>query len=333
MNAEEMWSAFCEYKGIDPETEYDAWAFGGSDKESDHLANLVLEGKKTATASWFNSYAIDNEPIPAKGAYSVILSSSEEALCIVRNYSVDCVPFLEVTAWHAYLEGEGDRSLRQWRNYHEDFFNNEADIIGDRFSDMDKVVLEKFEVVYPESCVSDEDILLVEPCEEDREEMNSYKREFLDRGDSMDGVGFRKDESFETWIERKKLYANPAGVLPEGIVHATQLLAKRKSDGKVVGTIQIRQELNDFLANYGGHIGYSVRISERRKGYAKKMLSMVLDFCRSLGIEKALVSCVEGNEGSRRTILANGGVYIDTVREEDRGIDLQRYYIDTKIQK
>ena len=330
MKAEEMWEAFCKEKGISKETEYDAWAFGGTDSMADGLAALVLEGKKTATASWYDEYVFDKEPIPETGAYSIILDSKDEALCVIRNYSVSLVPFIEVTAWHAYLEGEGDRSLRQWRNVHEDFFSDAAERIGDRFDERGKVVLEKFEVVYPEKYVSKDELLLVEPTAEDKDEMNSYKQEFLDSGDSMDGVGFREDEDFESWIERKILYANPSGVLPDGIVRATQLLAKRKKDGRVVGTIQIRQQLNEYLANYGGHIGYSVRKSERRKGYAKKMLSMVLDFCRSLGIEETMVSCVEGNEGSRRTMLSNGGIYIDTVREEDRGIDLQRYYIKTK---
>ena len=239
MKAEEMWEAFCSEKGVEKETEYDAWAFGGTDSMADGLAALVIEGKKTATASWYDEYVFDKEPIPEAGAYSVILDSIDEALCIVRNYSVSLVSFIEVTAWHAYLEGEGDRSLRHWRNVHEDFFSDAAERIGDRFDERGKVVLEKFEVVYPEKYVSKDELLLVEPTAEDKDEMNSYKQEFLDSGDSMDGVGFREDEDFESWIERKILYANPSGVLPDGIVRATQLLAKRKKDGRVVGTIQM----------------------------------------------------------------------------------------------
>ncbi|MBR0417020.1 MAG: GNAT family N-acetyltransferase [Firmicutes bacterium] len=327
MKAKEMWEAFCKEKGIPIETEYDAWAFGSTDREADELAQLVLEGKKTATASWYDSYVFYKEDLPKKGGYSVVMDSKEEAVCIIENYSVSCEHFCEVSRWHAYLEGEGDRSLNYWRNVHEDFFREEADAIGERFDDYNKVVLEKFNVVYPDEYVSHDDILLVEPTFEMADEMDAYRQEFIDSGDSMDGTGFRFDEIPAEWVERKRRYANPSSVLPDGIVHATQLMAVRKSDGRLVGTIQIRHELNGYLRDFAGHIGYSVRRSERRKGYAKKMLSAVLDYCRALKINEIFVSCIETNEASRRTILSCGGKYINTVKETDRGEILERYVI------
>ena len=265
--------------------------------------------------------------MPRAGEYSVILGSGEKALCVIRNYSVTKEHFCEVSRWHAYLEGEGDRSLRHWQNVHEDFFRGEAKDIGERFDDYNKVVLEKFELIYPSDRASENDIVLVEPDFGMEDEMISYRQEFIDSGSSMDGAGFRKDEDPKEWIERKRRYANPIAVLPEGIVHATQLMAVRRSDSKLVGTIQIRHELNDYLRDYAGHIGYSVRPSERRKGYAKKMLSMVLDYCRALGLKEIYISCVEGNEGSKRTILANGGIYINTVNEPGSELVLERYVI------
>ena len=327
MKAEEMWRAFCEAEGIDPETEYDSWAFGNTAKEADELAKLVLEGKKTATASWYDSYVFYKDDLPKAGDYSVILGSNDEAVCVIKNYSVSCEHFCEVTNWHAYLEGEGDRSLRHWKNVHEDFFKEEASAIGERFDDYNKAVLEKFFVVYPQEAADKSGLYFVEPDFGMEAEMESYRQEFLECGSNMDGAGFRADEDPSEWIERKRRYANPIAVLPDNIVHATQLIAVRRSDGKMVGTIQIRHELNDYLKNYAGHIGYSVRPSERRKGYAKAMLKGILDYCRTLGIEKIMISCVEGNEGSRRTILSAGGKYIDTVTEPDRGLTLKRYYI------
>ncbi len=92
--------------------------------------------------------------------------------------------------------------------------------------------------------------------------------------------------------------------------------------------LQVRHYFNDYLEKFAGHIGYSVRPTERSKGYAKRMLREGLEFCRSIGIERVLISCEIHNEASRRTILANGGVYESTVYEPDKKIDLQRYWID-----
>ncbi len=101
----------------------------------------------------------------------------------------------------------------------------------------------------------------------------------------------------------------------------------RESDHKVVGVIQIRHYFNEFLEKYGGHIGYSICPSERRKGYATQMLRAVLPACKVLGIDKVLITCVTGNEGSRKTILNNGGVYESTVYEPKENVYLERYWI------
>lgn len=91
--------------------------------------------------------------------------------------------------------------------------------------------------------------------------------------------------------------------------------------------IQFRHYFNEFLEKYGGHIGYSVRPEERRKGYAKKMLSNCLNICKAYGLEKVLVTCIQGNVGSQRTILANGGVYESTIYCESDNVYLERYWI------
>ena len=106
-----------------------------------------------------------------------------------------------------------------------------------------------------------------------------------------------------------------------------QFMYVRPSDHKIVGMIDIRRRFNDYLRNYGGNIGYSVRPSERNKGYASRMLAGVLPICRELGFEKVLITCDAGNEASRKTILKNGGVYESTVLEPDENEPVERYWI------
>ena len=169
---------------------------------------------------------------------------------------------------------------------------------------------------------------LIEPTAEYRRQIQAYRQEFLDCGDSMDGTGgLRRMEDPEEWVDHCRLFQNP-DLVPAGRVPATQFLFVRKEDNKIVGMLQIRHYFNEFLEKYAGHIGYSVCPSERRKGYATEMLRLVLPECRALGIKNVLISCVKGNEGSRRTILNNGGVYESTVYLKERDEYLERYWID-----
>ena len=139
MTPEELW----ERSGL--AGTYEAWSFG---EAPDKLADLVLQGIKTATCSAYDLYQINNEPLPQAGDYSVILNSSEEAVCIIKTIKVYVTEFKNVSEEHAFKEGEGDRSLEYWRKVHESFLTNELATVHKGFDENTKVVCEEFEVVY-----------------------------------------------------------------------------------------------------------------------------------------------------------------------------------------
>ena len=173
-----------------------------------------------------------------------------------------------------------------------------------------------------------EEFILIRPSSEYASQIAAYRQEFLDAGDSMDGTGpLRRFENPEEYIKTCAEYEDPRTVPPH-LVPATQFMFVRKSDNRLVGMLQVRHCFNDYLEKYAGHIGYSVRPSERRKGYAKEMLCMALPYCREIGLEKVLITCMDGNVGSEKTILANGGVYEFTVHEPNSDRDLKRFWIE-----
>ena len=172
-----------------------------------------------------------------------------------------------------------------------------------------------------------ESLILIKPSASYAQQISEYRQEFLDADDSMYGCGpLRRIEDPLEYIKICEDYADPERV-PAELVQATQLFLIRKSDDKLVGMIQIRHYFNDYLEKYAGHIGYSVRPSERRKGYAKAMLKAALPLCKEIGLDKVLISCIDGNIGSEKTILANGGVYESTVCEPKSNRNLKRFWI------
>lgn len=170
--------------------------------------------------------------------------------------------------------------------------------------------------------------LLVKPDVSLIEQIAGYRAAFLAAGDSMDGTGpLRRMEDPLEWLAFNRLAEQPE-TKPDNWVPSEQFAFLRESDRKIVGMIQFRHEFNDFLREFGGNIGYSVHPDERRKGYAKRMLTECLKVCKAFGLEHVLITCLVENEASRRTILSCGGVYDRTTYCERDNVNLERYWIE-----
>jgi predicted acetyltransferase len=129
-------------------------------------------------------------------------------------------------------------------------------------------------------------------------------------------------EAWKSYVRR--LDEIRGGHVPPDRVPGTFLVAE--VDGTLVGRVSIRHELNDFLANFGGHIGYGIRPAYRRRGYAGAILRQALDVARSAGVSRVLLTCDDGNDASASIIERAGGV-LEDIRVAPDGIGKRRYWI------
>lgn len=170
-------------------------------------------------------------------------------------------------------------------------------------------------------------LILVQPTEADAEKLEAYRAEFPagrlqvtadpDRIPGMDGM--EEFESVSDWISYMKTM--------EGKI--SWYMTVREKDRKVVGMIAMRHSLeyDDDDEDFASHIGYSIRPSEQRKGYAKEQLRLCLQKAKEAGLETVRLVCRDINIGSGKTILANGGVYLDSIYGEESGLTIDRYDI------
>ena len=164
-------------------------------------------------------------------------------------------------------------------------------------------------------------MILRRPTLADKETVLEMMAEF-GRSQSPHDGGFWDTENFsyEEWLESNQ--NQEMGInLPEGWVPAIQLVAFSEK-GQAVGFLNLRLRLSNFLLEEGGHIGYSIRPSERGKGYAKETLRQGLQVAKEKNIKRTLVTCSVNNPASRAVILANGGLL------EDVRNGVERYWIE-----
>lgn len=176
-----------------------------------------------------------------------------------------------------------------------------------------------------------EGLKLVRPTKEYQEQAYEYVYEFVKYNSQIHGIGSldKYMGNYDEWLSKVEFNRNMIPGAVPGRVPSEIFFLVRESDNKLLGTIDIRLMLNEYLLNYGGHIGYGVRPTERRKGYNSYQLYLALKFCLEKGIEKVLITCNKENIGSAKSIMKAGGVLENEVIEPS-GQEMQRYWIEVE---
>ncbi len=170
-------------------------------------------------------------------------------------------------------------------------------------------------------------ITLKRPAKEYEPEAKAFKQEFFDNGETTINGSELLDrmDSYDEWLKSVTDNISPDTVNPSWVVTDTYFAFD--DNDRIVGVIDLRHELNDFLKDFG-HSGYSVRPSERRKGYATDMLGLIVKKAKETGMRRLQLSVERTNEPSIKTIIKNGGIYERSFTFEDEEADVYRIDIE-----
>ncbi len=163
------------------------------------------------------------------------------------------------------------------------------------------------------------------PAEEHRNDVLDFYAEFENNNETC--IGYSGHEDYDKWL-RGMCNRKTATDLPEGYVRENFYLCY--DGGKMVGVFSLKFDLTEYLLNYGGHIGYAVRASERNRGLATEMLRLGTETAKELGFKCLLLVCDDDNISSEKVIIKNGGVFENKLYDNEEKVTVKRYWIDLK---
>lgn len=161
------------------------------------------------------------------------------------------------------------------------------------------------------------------PDETHKQDVLDFYAEFEKAGEIC--IGYAGHEDYPAWLQEKR-NRKEGRDLPEGWVRENFYLCYEGS--RLVGVFSLKFELTEYLLNYGGHIGYAVRRSERNKGLASEMLEQGLRQARSFGLKRVLAVCDEGNYASQRVVAKNNGVFENKMFDAEENVYVNRFWIE-----